>query len=80
MSFGIVHSFLLVEGGFFLLSPLLDPLARGAEGMHICTISAFILQLSVMPHLHMLIFPFLCAFCPLFYYLASVWEQSLTLI
>ena len=26
---------------FFLPSPLLDPLARGAENMHICTISAF---------------------------------------
>jgi hypothetical protein len=79
MSFGVVHGFLLVEG-FVLVSPLLDPLTRGAEGMHICTISAFTLQFSVMPHPHMLIFPFICAFCPLFYYLASLWEQSLTLL
>lgn len=61
--FGVVHSFLLVEG-FFLPSPLRDPLARGAEDMHICTISALGFQLSVMPHLHMLIFPFICAFYP----------------
>lgn len=47
----VAHSSLLVEG-FFGPSPLLDPLARGAEDMHICTISAFILHLGSSQSCH----------------------------
>lgn len=66
MSFGVVHSFLLVEGGFFYYPHFWTLSQRGAECMHICTISAFVLQLSVMPHLHMLIFPVIVLFAPYF--------------